>query len=55
MPFTPIAGIVVSLALMLGLPMATWIRLFVWLIIGLLIYVFYSRHHSKVQHRLGEE
>lgn len=49
MPFTPIAGIVVSLAMMLGLPLFTWVRLFVWLTIGMLIYVFYSRNHSKVQ------
>jgi APA family basic amino acid/polyamine antiporter len=48
MPFTPIAGIVVSLAMMLGLPLATWIRLVVWLVVGLLIFYFYSRHHSKV-------
>jgi len=49
MPFTPIAGIVVSLAMMLGLPFLTWVRLFVWLAVGMLIYVFYSRRHSKVQ------
>jgi basic amino acid/polyamine antiporter, APA family len=49
MPFTPIAGIVVSLAMMLGLPWMTWARLFIWLGIGLLIYFFYSRHHSKCQ------
>jgi APA family basic amino acid/polyamine antiporter len=49
MPFTPIAGIVVSLAMMLGLPGLTWVRLFVWLGVGLLIYFFYSRHHSKCQ------
>jgi len=49
MPFTPLAGIAVSLALMLGLPLATWIRLVVWLVVGLVIYMFYSRFHSKEQ------
>jgi len=49
MPFTPIAGIVVSLAMMLGLPWMTWVRLFVWLAVGLVIYFTYSRHHSKCQ------
>jgi len=48
MPFTPIAGIVVSLAMMMGLPWETWMRLLVWLVIGLCIFFFYSRHHSKV-------
>lgn len=49
MPFTPIAGIVISLAMMLGLPLATWIRLIVWLAVGLVIYFGYSKNHSKVQ------
>ena len=49
MPFTPIAGIVVALAMMAFLPGITWIRLIVWLVVGMLIYFFYSRHHSRVQ------
>jgi APA family basic amino acid/polyamine antiporter len=48
MPFTAIMGILVSLAMMLGLPLATWIRLIVWLAVGLVIYFSYSRHHSRV-------
>lgn len=55
MPVTPILGIAVSLLMMLFLPWETWLRLFVWLAVGLVIYVLYSRHHSKVQIRLGEE
>ena len=54
MPFTPIMGIIISLALMLGLNGKTWIRLFVWLIIGLVIYFTYGRHHSLVQKDVGE-
>ncbi len=49
MPFTPIAGIVISLGLMLGLPGATWVRLVVWLAIGLMIYFGYGKNHSRVQ------
>lgn len=54
-PITPILGIVLSLAMMLGLPMATWIRLFVWLVIGLVIYFAYGRSHSRVQQGLPPE
>jgi APA family basic amino acid/polyamine antiporter len=54
-PATPILGIVISLAMMVGLPWETWMRLIIWLFVGLLIYAFYSRHHSKVQIQLGEE
>jgi basic amino acid/polyamine antiporter, APA family len=49
MPVTPILGIGISLAMMLGLPLETWVRLVIWLIVGLLIYFTYSVKHSKVQ------
>jgi len=48
-PVTPILGIAVSLLMMLFLPLMTWIRLLIWLAVGLLVYFFYSRRHSKVQ------
>lgn len=47
-PFVPIAGIVVCLAQMIALPFDTWMRLIVWMIIGIFIYFFYSRRHSKL-------
>lgn len=47
MPFIPIAGIVVCGAMMIGLPFDTWLRLIIWLAIGLVIYFFYARHHAK--------
>jgi APA family basic amino acid/polyamine antiporter len=49
MPLTPILGILISLAMMLGLPGDTWLRLVIWLAVGLVIYFLYSRKHSKVQ------
>src|SRR5258708_1337046 len=49
MPVTSILGIVISFGMMLFLPLVTWIRLFVWLAVGMLIYFSYSRSHSKVQ------
>ena len=35
--------------LMLSLPVLTWIRFFVWLGIGLVIYFLYSVRHSKLR------
>ena len=55
-PFrTPLVWVVGPLAMivcsgqMLGLPADTWIRLFVWMAIGLVIYFSYSRRHSVLQ------
>jgi APA family basic amino acid/polyamine antiporter len=48
-PLVPILGIVSCLALMAALPKDTWIRLVVWLAIGLVIYFLYSRKHSKLR------
>ena len=49
MPVTGFLGIAISLFLMSGLPLITWIRLFVWLAIGLVIYFLYGKNHSRVQ------
>jgi APA family basic amino acid/polyamine antiporter len=48
-PIVPILGILFCLLLMAGLPLVTWGRLVVWLVIGLVIYVSYGRHHSKLR------
>ena len=45
-PYVPIAGAVICLAEMLGLPAATWMRLMTWLAIGLVIYFIYGRRHA---------
>ncbi len=47
-PVTPILAIVFSLLMMASLPADTWIRLVIWLVIGLIVYFTYSRYHSKV-------
>jgi APA family basic amino acid/polyamine antiporter len=36
---------------MAGLPLETWIRFFVWLIIGLVIYFLWSRNQSELRDR----
>lgn len=47
-PFVPIMGIVTCLIMMLSLPLGTWIRLIVWLAIGLIFYYRYGRKHSRL-------
>jgi basic amino acid/polyamine antiporter, APA family len=47
-PLVPILGIVICGYMMYSLPGDTWIRLIVWMAIGLLIYFFYGRSHSRV-------
>jgi basic amino acid/polyamine antiporter, APA family len=48
-PFVPIMGILISMAMMVSLTGLTWIRLAVWLVIGMVVYFTYGRHHSRVQ------
>jgi basic amino acid/polyamine antiporter, APA family len=45
-PLVPVLGIASCLLLMLSLPSENWLRLFVWLGIGLVIYFAYGRKHS---------
>ncbi|UAY51461.1 amino acid permease [Ferruginibacter albus] len=48
-PLVPILGIVTCLFMMVFLPLDTWLRLIVWLIIGLVIYFTYGAKHSKLR------
>ena len=50
-PFIPILSAVVSLALMLGLPFDTWMRLVIWMAIGLVLYFAYGYKHSELRKR----
>ena len=57
-PFVPIGGIITCVVMMVFLPADTWIRLVLWMLIGLDIYVHYGIKHSKLEpmraHRKGE-
>jgi APA family basic amino acid/polyamine antiporter len=48
-PLVPILGVLFSLWWMYNLPGVTWLRLVIWLIIGMFIYFGYGRKHSRVQ------
>lgn len=47
-PLVPILGIVTCLFMMVFLPLDTWIRLIVWMIIGFDVYLFYGISHSSL-------
>lgn len=54
-PVIPILGIIFCLLLMFSLPNENWIRLFVWLGVGMIIYFAYGRRHSVMRHREAGE
>jgi APA family basic amino acid/polyamine antiporter len=49
-PVVPILGIVICAYMMTSLPVDTWLRLVIWMVIGLVIYFTYSIRHSRVGH-----
>jgi APA family basic amino acid/polyamine antiporter len=48
-PFVSTAGVIICGAMIYGLGWTNWLRLIVWLLIGLVFYFSYGRRHSKVQ------
>jgi amino acid transporter len=51
-PLLPALSAVVALVLMLGLPRATWERLIVWMVVGLVFYAAYGYRKSRL--RIGD-
>ena len=45
-PYVPILGVAVSLLQMAALPLGTWLRLIIWMAIGLAIYFLYSHKRA---------
>lgn len=54
-PAVPLGGVLLCLMLMFSLPSENWWRLFIWLLIGLFIYVFYGRHRSVLARARAEK
>jgi APA family basic amino acid/polyamine antiporter len=48
MPVTPILGALSALIVMSYLPLDTWLRLFIWMAVGVVIYFIYGRKNSKI-------
>ncbi|KAF5725739.1 Cationic amino acid transporter 2 isoform 1 [Tripterygium wilfordii] len=47
-PLLPIACILINVYLLINLGAATWTRVSVWLVMGVLVYAFYGRTHSSL-------
>ncbi|KAI3437048.1 AA_permease_C domain-containing protein [Psidium guajava] len=47
-PLLPIVCILINVYLLINLGAATWARVSVWLLVGVLVYVFYGRTHSSL-------
>ncbi len=45
-PLIPILGVLTCLGMMVFLPLDTWVRLLVWMIVGINVYLFYGIKHS---------
>jgi len=54
-PLVPVLGIITCVAMMVSLPQGTWIRLIVWLVIGLAVYFFFGKKNSKIGQELAKE
>ena len=52
-PWLPLLGISMCGLLMLSLPALTWVRFFVWMAIGLGIYLAYGARHSRLRQDQG--
>jgi amino acid transporter len=50
----PVLGLASCFYLMTELGYTNWMRFLIWLVVGLVIYFFYSRHHSKLKKGDGE-
>nr|WP_294948833.1 amino acid permease [uncultured Mucilaginibacter sp.] len=49
-PYIPVLGIIICMAMIYGLGWANWLRLGIWLFFGLIIYFSYGRRNSTLNH-----
>jgi APA family basic amino acid/polyamine antiporter len=53
-PVVPFLAVLACGYLMLNLPVETWLRFVIWMIIGFVVYFLYGRGHSRVGKRRAE-
>lgn len=56
-PLVPILGIIVCVLMMLSLPLVSWERLGIWMLIGVVVYFIYGMKHSVLRKEIesGEQ
>lgn len=54
-PLVPILGVATCLFMMVFLPLDTWIRLIVWMMIGFDIYLYYGMKHGKLNNGFAKK
>jgi basic amino acid/polyamine antiporter, APA family len=54
-PLVPILGVAACLFMMLFLPLDTWLRLIIWMLIGIDIYLMYGTKNSKLANEVKNE
>ncbi len=54
-PLIPILGIIMCVYLMISLPMNSWIRLIIWMLLGVIVYFLYSKKKSKLNTKYSKE
>jgi APA family basic amino acid/polyamine antiporter len=47
-PVVPVLAVLTAVYLMLNLPSATWVRFFVWMAIGLMVYFVHGARRSRL-------
>ena len=48
-PLVPILGVIFCAFLMASLPGVTWLRFFIWMMVGFVVYFAYGRFHSRME------
>jgi len=51
--FVCLAGVFFCGLMAVSLPLGTWLRLIIWMLVGCVVYFGYSRHHSVARKELG--
>jgi len=53
-PLVPILGVIVCLAMIYGLGWTNWLRLIVWMVVGIGVYFVYGKKHSVLGKKENE-
>lgn len=54
-PLVPLLGMSICMVLMSSLPTVNWLRLAIWMVVGLVIYMLYGRRHSVLANSKSSE